>query len=410
MLFLRFVLPSAIALTVLAGVPGHAQSPAAQGTQPPPTFRSGVEVVVIDVSVVDRKGKPVHDLTPADFTVVVDGVPRRVTTAQFVNHHATAAPLPDPSGAADEPPPPSPPPRSRDVAIIIDEDSLELGDGMFAKRAATGFLDQLGPADRIGVNVIPRLRSNFTMTADRAVARRAIANWVPGGQQDMQGPYLVGLSEAFEIERNDQSTMQRVIARECPADTRGRTDTTCAREVIIEARQVALRAHARGTLTLQALQTLGRGLRQINGPKTVILISGGIPTPESMQSYSAIEAEFAAAQITLYTMLFEKMEQSTARGRQSPTLADDDRIEVFGLENVAAATGGVIVRVVGTPEASFERVATELSASYLLGIEVMPADRNGRPHHMQVKVSRPNLDVRGRKQYVIPADATPSGK
>ena len=401
------LMSTVFALTALTAATLYAQVPAPAPAQPP-TFKSGVEVVVIDVSVGDRSGKPVARLEPNDFTVIVDGAARRVMTAQFVNHHATATPLPDAPGAADEPPPPSLPFRGRDVAIIIDEDSLELGDGMFAKRAATAFLDRLGPADRIGVNVIPRLRSNFTITADREVARRAIANWVPGGSQDLQSAYLIGLYEAFEIERNDLNTMQTVIARECPADTRGRVDQTCSRQVVVEARQVALRAHTRGTLTLQALQTLGRGLRQISGPKTVVLISGGIPTPESMSSYGAIEAEFAAAQITLYTMFFEKMEQSTARGRQSPTMAEDDRIETFGLENVASATGGVIVRMIGSPEASFERVATELSASYLLGIEVAPSDRNGRPHQVQVKVSRSNVDVRGRKQYVIPADKAPS--
>ena len=67
------------ALTLLAA----AQTPQA-GTQVP-TFRSGVELVTLDVGVVDRQGVPVRGLTAADFTVSVGGQPRRVVSAEFVD-------------------------------------------------------------------------------------------------------------------------------------------------------------------------------------------------------------------------------------------------------------------------------------------------------------------------------------
>ena len=56
-----------------------------------PTFKSGVEVVLIDVSVVDRTGRPVDDLAPADFTVTVDGKPRTVASAQFLRYESGSA-------------------------------------------------------------------------------------------------------------------------------------------------------------------------------------------------------------------------------------------------------------------------------------------------------------------------------
>ena len=49
-----------------------------------PTFRSGVEVILIDVNVVDRSHAPVDDLTPSDFVVSVDYKPRNVVSAQFL--------------------------------------------------------------------------------------------------------------------------------------------------------------------------------------------------------------------------------------------------------------------------------------------------------------------------------------
>src|SRR5215207_10665575 len=66
--------------------PRQAQ-PTPQAPQPPsqktqqaqqgqtPTFRSGVELVTVDVGVVDRQGQPMRGLTASDFTVMVAGQP-----------------------------------------------------------------------------------------------------------------------------------------------------------------------------------------------------------------------------------------------------------------------------------------------------------------------------------------------
>src|SRR5512132_695663 len=56
-----------------------------------PSFRSGVEVVSLDVGVVDKQGVPVRGLTPADFVVTVAGQPRRIVTADFIARDATLA-------------------------------------------------------------------------------------------------------------------------------------------------------------------------------------------------------------------------------------------------------------------------------------------------------------------------------
>src|SRR6188474_1358468 len=47
-----------------------------------PTFRSSVDVTVIDVIVVDSAGRPITDLSAADFQIRVDGRERRVVTAR----------------------------------------------------------------------------------------------------------------------------------------------------------------------------------------------------------------------------------------------------------------------------------------------------------------------------------------
>ena len=59
---------------------------AAQEQQPPrTTFKSNVDLVPVDVNVVDKNGRPVTDLTAGDFTLAVDGKPRRIASAQFIS-------------------------------------------------------------------------------------------------------------------------------------------------------------------------------------------------------------------------------------------------------------------------------------------------------------------------------------
>jgi len=62
------------ALIVLAGFDGGAQGPQ---TQTPPSFGTGIELVVIDATVLSRDGAPAEGLGTDDFVVTVDGSPRR---------------------------------------------------------------------------------------------------------------------------------------------------------------------------------------------------------------------------------------------------------------------------------------------------------------------------------------------
>src|SRR5688572_6965999 len=52
--------------------------------QAPPTFKSGVSLVTVDVSVLDREGRPVEGLGAEDFEVKLDGRVYPVKVASFV--------------------------------------------------------------------------------------------------------------------------------------------------------------------------------------------------------------------------------------------------------------------------------------------------------------------------------------
>jgi hypothetical protein len=159
----------------------------------------------------------------------------------------------------------------------------------------------------------------------------------------------------------------------------------------------------RGERSLYALRDLGLALQKVDGPKTMLLVSGGSPPPDSKSntSYTLIANAFAAAQISLYTLYVEQPEFGQAKYGASPTAAQDHLVEREGVENATSASGGTFMEAVGTWGQYFDRIVSELSGAYLLGIEVESADRNGRPHQVSVKVNRRDVDVRARRQYVI---------
>ena len=56
----------------------------AQTPQAPPQFKTGIEVRQLDVVVLDREGRPVRGLTAADFTVLEDGRPQKISTIEEI--------------------------------------------------------------------------------------------------------------------------------------------------------------------------------------------------------------------------------------------------------------------------------------------------------------------------------------
>ena len=61
------------------------QAPAGTQQQQPPAFRSGVELVSVDVQVVDKRGQPITGLKPEQFEVTIDGRKRQVASAQLID-------------------------------------------------------------------------------------------------------------------------------------------------------------------------------------------------------------------------------------------------------------------------------------------------------------------------------------
>ena len=82
--------------------------------------------------------------------------------------------------------------------------------------------------------------------------------------------------------------------------------------------------------------------------------------------------------------------------------------DTSGLYDLAGLSRGVVLKVVGSPDAAFQRIARELMGYYMLGFEPEADDRDGRSHSVKVEVSRPKATVRARGLLNIPtAPPTP---
>ncbi|MDQ3071390.1 MAG: hypothetical protein M3R55_16875 [Acidobacteriota bacterium] len=88
LLRLRRLAPVGAALALIAPLTAVGQQ--APKPQAPTVIRSQITLVPVDVRVVDRDGRPITDLTEADFTVFEDGVPHAIR--HFSAHAFTADP------------------------------------------------------------------------------------------------------------------------------------------------------------------------------------------------------------------------------------------------------------------------------------------------------------------------------
>ena len=104
---------------------------AAQTAQQRPTFRSGIDLIEVDASVIDGDGVPIADLEPSDFSVTVDGEPRRVLQAHFdlLRPPERDAGLPAPVAEDVFYTSNTEATRGRLIVIAVDEESILFGRG-----------------------------------------------------------------------------------------------------------------------------------------------------------------------------------------------------------------------------------------------------------------------------------------
>ena len=390
-------------VSIVAAVPLAGQSQTETPEQGP-TFRTGIDLVAIDVSVVDRAGQPVEDLLAPEFEVKIDGEVRRVVSAEHVKIDVEAARR----EAAD------PfqtlyttnlrPVNGRQIVIAVDQLGIRFGVARPLLAAAARFLDRLSPADRVAFVAYPEPGVQVAFTADHLRLKLGMER-VVGRQPRSLEQFNIGVSEAIAIsERADSRMFLEVVDRECMGMGEFERDE-CERSVMNQSDNMSRDLRQNGTDSLRGLLDLLTSLAFIEGPKTLILLSEGLVLNSLADLQPVIEAA-AIARVTINVLLMNVLRGDITRSQLGPTIGEDREMERAGLEDLAAGSRGALYQVIGSGDRVFERLAGDMLAYYILGVEQVPGDRDGRAHRIDVEVRRRNVTVRSRRAFVLSSATT----
>jgi VWFA-related protein len=378
--------------------PALAQEPPPAAAQP--TFRSAVDLVAVDVAVIGD-GRPVTGLGPQDFALAVDGAPRRVISAEYVS--ATTAQKP--AGAS-----PVAATYSTNVAassgrlimFVVDQGSIGPGRGRAVMESASRFIDQLTPADRVGLISFPGAGAQIDFTTNHAVVQAGLVKLL--GQADtFPTNYRIGISEALALQRGDRTVLSTMTDRECTGFRVAEEIEFCRTQILRDASGLYSLVRERTLNSMSGLRDIIKHVGRTDAPKTIVYVSEGLVL-DQMGEAAWISHEAARARVTIQVLQLEAPAADASAAREPATPGRDRALAREGLEWVAGSTRGAVFPIASGAEAAFKRLATELAGYYLLGFEPQAADRDGKPHKIKVSVpGRSGVEIRARSEFTMDA-------
>ena len=368
------------------------------------TFKTGVDLVAVDVTVVDKTGAPVENLTAADFEVWISGRPRKVMEIARLSY-GSVAPTTPPAPAPGDDRPRTAPNARRMYVLAIDEHSLQAGSSLAAVSAAERFIGKLRPDDLVGLFAYPTGAAKSDLTTDHAAVKRALRG-VVGLRVEPESRFHMTVSEIIDIASRDTQVLRKVFDREC------RGGGCLITEVRDEAISLAGYLEMTVTQSVGGLRGLMRGLAETPGRKILVLVSGGLISTDRSSGRANANAEIAqvgreaaSANLDVFALHLDWsfQEALSSKGGLRSSYFRDSTMAATGLEIVAGTTGGTVIRVRGTsPDVAFDRILRETSAYYVLGVDCAEEDRDGRPHPIKVTTKRKGAELRSRNQVIIP--------
>ena len=345
---------AAVALRAQAPVPAQPPPPAAEAQ--PPIFRSGVKLVLIDVSVTGNDDTPLTDLTAADFELTEDGVPQKVEQVTLMRLDGA----PRDNGEALEI-------RSQDHAIAeagrddvrvfaVFMDDYHLGrypqEMLPLKQALSAFLgEMMGPRDLATVmNPITPL-SALKWTRDKDALVRDLKTY------------------------------------------EGRIDNFIGRSPLEESQNLTRNVfRVRSQVTISAIHALVMhlaGLRE--GRKTMVVVTRGIPLMFDI----SLEPEFQA-------MLREANRGNVVIHTLDPRGLGQGIFPHDTLYRMASETGGQAIVNTNNLAHGLRRVVQDASHHYLIGYAPTRELNDGKFRRVEVKVKRRGAKTVARKGYWAP--------
>jgi VWFA-related protein len=386
--------------------------PARYQAQQRPVFRTGVDLVTIDVTVVDGTGRPVRELAPGDFIVTLEGQRRPVQALDFLQFGATSGtnattPAQTTHGLDSR--------GGRVIVLLVDDLSIKPGEAKGLMVSAERMLSSLDLGDLVGLASTSGLGPVINPTRDRAAVLGALRSRpILGRREDVTAPFYVTVPEAFDIlhRRRGAGTP---VTRECAILLPGNSGQ-CRDLVEAAGRRLAASTMHRTAMQLSAYTEVINALRPAPVPRIIIALSKGLATGPDL-GYDPLDAVGRAAAevgVQFYSMTEETDPTDVAdpgegcpppcMGRPAARRHEGDFL-TSGLQTLAAAVGGEAFKVVGQADRFFARILSETSAVYRLGVEAPRLAEQRRLLNVKVSVNRKDVTVRANRRAVLPTVA-----
>jgi VWFA-related protein len=374
---------TAAALTL--SLSNHAQSPSA------PTLQVYSRETVVDITVTDAHGNPVHGLTQSDFTIKEDGKPQSIRSFHEYATHPTPPPPKLPPNVYTNLQPPASGPA---FIFLLD---------FVSSAPIHGLGHPYGPEDM-----------SLASAAQRLVKQEAIKYLatMPTGTRIA----VLGMSKGLRILQGLTSD---------PALLRAAIDTMQynldASAVTYE--QFCAQTDMRNRMTLEVLNQVASDASAIKGKKNLLWFSVGVPSlnnpsrrpgclPDYESDLSKTYGLLAASQTTVYPIDVRGIPPipNYIPPPAIPQFLQEIAAEQLAMESWAEATGGAAFYN-SNDLAGLIAKAVDKGANYYTISYVPPGQKYNWAHHsIKVEVDQPHLNLVYRESYdaVDPATIKPT--
>jgi VWFA-related protein len=335
----------------------------------PPEFRADVDMIRLDVSVVDKSGRPIPGLQPEDFRVSEDGRPVDLSYFQ--------AYVPDAEERPDDGTDPTRV-RRRSIVLIADTVSMSQGQLLRARESAARYLSAPG-------------REGDWVRLVNLATREAWQGRLPEDRERL-------VAAARSLSRRP-SPWAGIGADVEAIETREESDAGMPSEAQTTSRFLSVFAQASDLLG--TLESLLVQLEAVEGRKALVLLSTGFPQlrglDRRLESVSTLARRASTAVYFVDATGLDGLMPEPGRHMQPVFEMAWNRSG--GASDLAEATGGFTSRFAGTLHPALARVAEEMRTYYVLGY-VPPRAQNGRFRSVKVEVTRSGLKARTKKGYL----------
>ena len=374
-----------LALVLQLSVTGLTQQPAAPQKPAPPddddVVRITTNLVQVDAVVTDKNGKPVTDLRPEEVEILENGKAQKITSFSYVSLDS-GEPAPSSAPARSPVPSTSVPPVKlrpeqvrRTMALLVDDLGLSLESVHFVRAALKKFVDQnLQPDDLVAiVRSTGGVGSLQQFTSDKRLLYAAIESlkWYPRGR---------GKRSTFD-------PIEGVPAAPIRGGPPVLDDDDPSGGLKEDLEQFRTAQITDGTLL--AVNDVVRGLKELPGRKSIVLITDGFPIciPGDPTTCERRTAEMRTitdmanrSSVVIYTMDARGLEtlgftaadntsgmtpvaiELVARGRRNQFNEMQD-----GPDFLARKTGGIPMRNTNDLAGGIKKVVEDQKGYYLIG-------------------------------------------